>query len=304
MGYAAAAGAVVGVGASLLGYFLTDKNTPSYDQKSAKSDLNSYMNNVLPLYQNLSYNSVDVAKEGQKAVDFNLKNLGNYESSASSMNAAAVQDRMKMLETVSPGFTEQRDLADTDNTALLKGEIPMDVQQQMARSNAFKTYSAGYSGSPTARSGTLARDLGLTSLGLQQLGSTNAQNWLKTENQVAMPTQTYANQIQQETGMTAGLAVNTATANSQGQLNAAEQAAAGEATAYQNKLSTQLNLLSQKLADQQSSLNAKNSATSALVSGIGNSLSKGIGGVMGAMGSGGSSGIGNYGNTGNTAQGY
>ncbi|MEI6870656.1 MAG: hypothetical protein WCL08_00100 [Verrucomicrobiota bacterium] len=275
--------AAVGVGGALLGYFLTDKSTPKFDQKSAKKDLNSYMSNTLPLWQNLEYDPVDVAETGQQALDFNMRNQGNFNQIASGFNESALSDRMKMLQTVSPAFTEQRDLAAKNNTALLKGEIPMDVQQQMARSNAYNTYKSGYSGSPSARSGTLARDLGLTSLGLQQIGSRDSQAWLKTNSDIAMPQQTYGSQVMQQLGMTAGLTTGAALQNAQSELGADMASATGQERAYSTQLSTKLQLLSQKLADETGQQNANNQATKGLVSGVTSSLSSGIGAYMGGM---------------------
>ena len=56
--------------------------------------------------------------------------------------------------------------------ALLRGEIPTDVGQQIARTSAAAGFRGGFQGSKLGGNLT-ARDLGLTSLGLQQTGLQN-----------------------------------------------------------------------------------------------------------------------------------
>ncbi len=53
---------------------------------------------------------------------------------------------------------------------LLRGEIPQDVQDQVQRSTAYQSLMSGTAGSGMSRALT-ARDLGLTSLGLEQQGA-------------------------------------------------------------------------------------------------------------------------------------
>jgi len=95
---------------------------------------------------------------------------------------------MEQLEKIFPGATNQRQLAAQATESYLRGEIPQDVQDQIMRSVAelggagFQP-SAGMApqgqapGGFQAAQGLLSRQLGLTSLDLQQRGQGLAQSW-------------------------------------------------------------------------------------------------------------------------------
>lgn len=319
MGFIAAGigSAAVGVGSSLLGYFLTDKSTPRYNYKAADKALNNYMGATTDFWGQVAnlnvsageatYQNIDPTQTANQAMNWNAENLDNFAFLASSMNQSALDDKNAMLDSQMPGWDTQRDIASKANTALLKGEIPLDVQQQMARTSAYQSFQSGYSGSPSARQGVLARDLGLTSLGLQQMGQSNAQSWMKTIDEVAMPDQVGSEDIMGMLGMNAQLTTSTALTNSAAQTDTQlanigntlkadmfnvqtdVQAATALTDIYGTQLSTKLALESQKLADQQKQKDTNNAATSSLVSGIGSSLSGGLGSMFG-----GASGYSNY----------
>jgi hypothetical protein len=94
---------------------------------------------------------------------------------------------LKQMELIFPGAKGQREIAARTADSLMRGEIPKDVQQQIMRSVA-ELGGAGYrpsSGMPDVPSGfqapqaLLSRQLGLTSLELQQLGQNLSQSWQK-----------------------------------------------------------------------------------------------------------------------------
>lgn len=91
------------------------------------------------------------------------------------------------LEKIFPGAKTQREIASRATESYLKGEIPKDVQDQVMRSVAelggagFTPQQAGMPqvGGFQSSQGLLARQLGLTSLDLQQTGMELSQNWQK-----------------------------------------------------------------------------------------------------------------------------
>lgn len=306
MGLIAGIGGIVGgIGGSLMSYFTSPSSTPTYDYKATERQLGTWMNRSLDTYSDIdsvtagqaSYNYVDPTKTGQQSVNFNLQNQSNYDWMASSSNQNALKDKLGALNAIAPQWQNQQEIADKTNMALMKGEIPMDVQQQLARTNAYKSLQGGYSGSDSARQGTLARDLGLTSLGLTSLGQTQADNWLKTMNEIAMPDQVSSKDIMDSIGFNADLTTRTALENERvatdtqlknaglkldaDKFNVESQFAIADATqnVWDTELAVRTQLESQKLADKTGQFQYSNERNSNLWGGIGNSLSSGLGGL-------------------------
>lgn len=91
------------------------------------------------------------------------------------------------LENMFPGAKTQREIASRATESMLRGEIPRDVQEQIMRSVA-ELGGAGFqpSAAPTgvpapsgfqAAQGLLSRQLGMTSLELQQAGNEMSMRW-------------------------------------------------------------------------------------------------------------------------------
>lgn len=74
-----------------------------------------------------------------------------------------------MLERSIPGYAQGQKQRIGNAESLMRGEIPMDVQQQVARGSAAHALEGGYGGSGFGRN-LEARDLGLTSLDLMGRG--------------------------------------------------------------------------------------------------------------------------------------
>ena len=90
--------------------------------------------------------------------------------------------RAQLLESLGiqiPGYQEGQTQRTQNAMALLRGELPPDVMAQVQRQSAAKSLTGGYAGSQAARNLT-ARDLGRTSLDLQQLGGQQFANILGT----------------------------------------------------------------------------------------------------------------------------
>lgn len=275
-------GAVAGASISVLGGLFgssKSKKTPKFNYAAASANLADYMDKSFDLYEdfnpNVAAERVNGVAGATQALNFNATNLENFQNMASTMNQGAVEDRLNMLQEVSPQWENQRDIADKSNMAMMKGEIPLDVQQQMARTNAYKSFNAGYGGSPSARQGTLARDLGITSLSLVQQGQNNAQNWLKTNQAIAMPNQVGAGDIMSAIGFDSGRAIGTMETNANRQLQADQISKANEwnklqgvQDIYGTKLETENALLSQQLTDAWGKFQGQQAQSSSLMAGI------------------------------------
>jgi hypothetical protein len=91
-------------------------------------------------------------------------------------------NRAQLLESLGiqvPGYQEAQTQRTQNAMALLRGELPPDVAAQVQRQAAGRALAGGYAGSQAARNLT-ARDLGRTSLALQQAGGQQFANILGT----------------------------------------------------------------------------------------------------------------------------
>lgn len=112
--------------------------------------------------------------------------LGAEAKRAAKSNLDNAPDTLAYLEKILPGYSEMVKQGSTNTRALLRGEIPKDVQDKIFRSSAFKSFAGGYGGSGMAK-GLTARDLGLTSLDLMDKGNNSAQLWARTTQEGAAP---------------------------------------------------------------------------------------------------------------------
>lgn len=115
---------------------------------------------------------VDLNNVYKTTFDATQKNTPQAEAIASEQNAFNQAELDKQLANEIPGYRGGQEQRTQNALAELRGEIPMDVSQQVQRNTAAQAASGGYSGSPFARALT-ARDLGQTSLDLTNLGGKN-----------------------------------------------------------------------------------------------------------------------------------
>lgn len=114
---------------------------------------------------------VDLGAETAKAT---ASNLVNYDSITA------------LLDKIIPGFSDQVSQASTNTLSELQGQLPPDVAAQVQRSTAYQALQGGYSGTGMAKALT-ARDLGLSSLNLTQMGNNSAQLWSNIAEQAYSP---------------------------------------------------------------------------------------------------------------------
>lgn len=94
-------------------------------------------------------------------------------------NAFARAQLLESLGIQVPGYKEAQAKRTQNALALLRGELPPDVAAQVQRQAAGRALAGGYAGSEAARNLT-ARDIGRTSLALQQAGGQQFANILGT----------------------------------------------------------------------------------------------------------------------------
>jgi hypothetical protein len=116
-----------------------------------------------------AFTPVDPAQVQRDTIQDNTDSLAATEKLGREVNLANIRNQQAALEAGLPGQFGQ---ASSNVAALLRGEIPTDVGQQVARTSAAAGFQGGFQGSNLGRNLT-ARDLGLTSLSLQQTGLQN-----------------------------------------------------------------------------------------------------------------------------------
>ncbi len=107
------------------------------------------------------YKPTDLGAEAKRAAASNLENTPGIQA---------------LLEKILPGYGEMVAQGAKNTNAMLKGEIPQDVQDRLRRNAAFQSFTAGSGGSGMSKALT-ARDFGLTSLDLMEKGTNSAQRW-------------------------------------------------------------------------------------------------------------------------------
>jgi hypothetical protein len=108
------------------------------------------------------YVPTDLGTESQKATEANVSNLPGIQA---------------LLDKILPGWSDMQKEGSKNTLSLLRGEIPQDVQDQLRRNSAYKSFTGGYGGSGMSKALT-ARDFGLTSLDLMGKGENSAQRWM------------------------------------------------------------------------------------------------------------------------------
>ena len=170
-------------------------------------------------WQDVRPQQVSATSAADEALQYNQSRLGQFTKMAKDLTEADTAVKMAQLDKFVPQWRSQRDTAAAINDAYMRGEIPTDVANRLKRDAAFTAVmSSGYGGEDNTRSIT-ARDLGLTSLDLQQRGQAGAQSWTQLMAGL-MPQQTTAAGVMGTLGLTSSQTLETSLQNAQNQLNA------------------------------------------------------------------------------------
>lgn len=164
---------------------------------------------------------VDATVEASRALGFNMENAAQFGQLADSLSKMAQQTRMDLLATADPRALELSAIADENAAAMMSGRISADVQANLARTGAMKALQGGFAGGQMQRN-LEARDLGLTSLDLQQRGTEmyDAQRRLNYDTRVA-GTQVNPFDVMVNNGLSSQQALTTATDNANRALDSA-----------------------------------------------------------------------------------
>lgn len=130
-----------------------------------------------PVVPNLP--TLDLGTEAGKAIAANERNLPAAETLAGAANKFSQGQITDMLNATIPGYNQMTQTASSNIESMLRGEVPQDVQDAIARSDAASALTGGFGGTEASRS-LVARDLGLTSLNLTQKGLSSAESWTRT----------------------------------------------------------------------------------------------------------------------------
>lgn len=131
------------------------------------------------------YQRVDIEGEQKGAIQQNLKSLPQGAELASK-TAQADQDTLTaILRRAIPGYDRIIEQQSNIVQQQMRGELPSDVSASVLRSGAARALGTGMRGSQLGRNLTL-RDLGLTSMGVQQQGLNNAMTFIQNQRSTGM----------------------------------------------------------------------------------------------------------------------
>lgn len=132
-----------------------------------------------------AFTPVDAGAEQAKAIQGNLANFSSASELAAKTSAADQAALTEQLRKAIPGYDQIVSKASQNIQNQLAGEINPDVSAQVQRSTAAKAIAGGYGASSGLGRSLTARDLGLTSMGIQQQGFGNALNYIQNQRATA-----------------------------------------------------------------------------------------------------------------------
>ena len=129
---------------------------------------------------------IDFAAEQRQAIQQNIASLEPATELAQKTTAAEQSQLEAQLRRAIPGYDQLVKQAGANIGAALRGEISPEVSAQVQRSTAGRALTGGFgAGSGFGRALT-ARDLGITSMQLQNQGLAQAQNFIQQQRTMGM----------------------------------------------------------------------------------------------------------------------
>lgn len=190
MGYIAAIGSLVSAGVGLAGDL--SKGSPNAGLGAEGGTLQHAASLFINPFINAGYWNINPQGLEQQSIDYGI-------SQAPNINAQNMAQLQALLNTALPGYQNQVNQMSRNNAQLLRGEVPQDVQNQIQRFGAQSTLTSGIgggggtggdsSGFNLTNKTITARDLGLTSLNLQQTGQAQESNLLQLTKNYLTPQQ-------------------------------------------------------------------------------------------------------------------
>lgn len=123
--------------------------------------------------------NLDPSKIQQETIAGNLAAAPGAFQLADLANTFSTEQLLKSLEMMLPGFGAMRDRITGVIDDKLRGRVPRDVQNLLERNAAEKGIAMGTSGSQLNEFDEL-RNLGLTSLGIQNEGLSQGAQWIRS----------------------------------------------------------------------------------------------------------------------------
>jgi hypothetical protein len=194
MAYAAIIGTLVNVGFDVAKQF-GGSSTASRAGQYAKQ-LRGSADRFLTPFTDPAYWRLDIPSMETQSLQYGYAN-------APGLNQFNMQQLQTLLGQALPGYQKMFSTAAGNAQSLLQGNIPQDVQDQIQRTTAYTSLAAGGAGSGSAASLT-ARDLGLTSLNLQQTGYQQMQGLIGTARNYLMPQPVNPSSLLPLTGLIGG----------------------------------------------------------------------------------------------------
>lgn len=182
MGYGALIAGLVEAGVSIYGDL--SKKGPNTGEYS--STLNRLANQyILPYTNNPAFWNLNLPGMESESINYGLAN-------APAINQANMTQLQQMLNTALPGYQGMVAQMGANTSSMLQGQIPVDVQQAIARQAAAGSLASGIggvsgAGAALTTNAATARSLGLTSLNLQETGANQLNNLLSMTKNYLMP---------------------------------------------------------------------------------------------------------------------
>ena len=129
---------------------------------------------------------INFEQEQQKAIQQNIASLEPATELARKTTAAEQTQLEEQLRRAIPGYDQIVQQASKNIGSALRGELPTDVAAQIQRSTAGRALAGGFGGASGFGRALTARDLGLTSLQLQNQGLAQAQNFIQQQRAYGM----------------------------------------------------------------------------------------------------------------------
>jgi hypothetical protein len=133
-----------------------------------------------------AFKPIDFQAEQKQAIQQNIEALQPATELAQKTTAAEQSQLEAQLRRAIPGYDQLISQAGKNIGSALRGELSPEVSSQVQRSTAGRALAGGFgAGSGFGRSLT-ARDLGLTSMQLQNQGLAQAQNFIQQQRTMGM----------------------------------------------------------------------------------------------------------------------
>jgi hypothetical protein len=129
---------------------------------------------------------VDTEREQREAIRQNIASIAPAAELSRKATEADQATLESQLRRAIPGYDQLIGQASRNIGASLRGELTPEVTSQVQRSTAGRALMGGYGGGSGFGRALTARDLGLTSLNLQQQGLGQAMNFIQNQRSTGM----------------------------------------------------------------------------------------------------------------------